>query len=603
MKIDWLPINSPNNIAGLTVLLEKIPRHGKSGRVRFEEIDEEGVVEVARSGNDALIRYSRPSLAGRGLGTLLSGLVGPDQTLRETTPFQMFGVMLDCSRNAVMTAEHICQVWMPRLALLGYNTLMLYTEDTYELPGEPYFGYQRGAYTEGELRAIVDAADELNIEVIPCIQTLGHLDQILKHPEYLTVRDTPSVLMVGESETYALIEKMILHWSRICRTRRIHVGMDETHDLGRGRYLDRNGYRPGFDLFNEHLDRVVEICLKYKLKPMIWSDMYFRLGNKTGEYYDPATVIPPDVVRKIPREVDLVYWDYYHDDQEFYLDWIARHRNMGKEPLMGSGIWTWNRYWYDYRQTEICAGACVRACYKVGLKEVFFTMWGDNGAFCDHDSAFAGMVYCADIGFGAEKHDTAAMELRFNAVCGGSYAANRMAGELHYGVAKDFDPNLWDDPFFETHFRTWAKDDPCAMAEAARGFADLAARLKKHIADRSAGNILHAFCIADVFAMRYKLSADLLEAYRSKDLPRLKAVQGRIAPVVAAIRAAANSFRTMWLSHNKPEGLAIIQGRFGSLEARYEEMERRIEEFVEGKIDRLSELDHRAPPSLSQSQR
>ena len=73
---------------------------------------------------------------------------------------------------------------------------------------------------------------------------------------------------------------------------------------------------------------------------------------------------------------------------------------MGKEPLMGSGIWTWNKYWHDCRFTQTKAGPCIEACYEVKLKEIFFTQWGDNGAYCDHDSAFAGMVWCADKSYG-----------------------------------------------------------------------------------------------------------------------------------------------------------------------------------------------------------
>ena len=62
--------------------------------------------------------------------------------------------------------------------------------------------------------------------------------------------------------------------------------MDEAWDIGLGKYLADNGYRRRFDILSEHLKRVVEITKKLGLSPMIWSDMYFRLGSKTGEYYD-----------------------------------------------------------------------------------------------------------------------------------------------------------------------------------------------------------------------------------------------------------------------------------------------------------------------------
>ena len=53
-----------------------------------------------------------------------------------------FGAMLDCSRNAVMTPQKVKE-YADLLKKMNYNMLMLYTEDTYEIPDEPYFGYLR----------------------------------------------------------------------------------------------------------------------------------------------------------------------------------------------------------------------------------------------------------------------------------------------------------------------------------------------------------------------------------------------------------------------------------------------------------------------------
>ena len=53
--------------------------------------------------------------------------------------FRRFGTMLDCSRNAVMTVKALRR-WIDLTADLGYNTLLLYMEDTYEIQGEPYCG-------------------------------------------------------------------------------------------------------------------------------------------------------------------------------------------------------------------------------------------------------------------------------------------------------------------------------------------------------------------------------------------------------------------------------------------------------------------------------
>jgi hexosaminidase len=595
-RLTWKPGSTPTALRSmLRTLADHYPvvQGGRGVAMTFERQDDSSVCEIDLAGETASIRYGTDAQAARAVGALLGGLVPRGRVYRETTPFTTFGIMLDCSRNAVMTVDHV-KVWLRRLALLGYNMVMLYTEDTYELPDEPYFGYQRGAYTRRELKAIDAYAAKLNIEVIPCIQTLGHLEKILRHGAYNNVRDTGSVLRVGEPRTYQLIEKMIAHWKSVVRSNRIHIGMDETHDLGRGRYLDLNGYRNGFDLFNEHLARVVKICKRHGLDPMIWSDMYFRLGCASGSYYDPATVIPRKVIGKIPAEAELVYWDYYHDDKAFYLDWIERHRAMGKEPLVGSGIWTWNKYWQDHRLTAANAVPCIEACREAGIKELFFTQWGDNGAYCDHDSAFAGMAFCADKAYGAPE-STTALGKRFAAVCGGSYAGHLTASGLHDGPG-GFQPNLWDDPIFETTFRRQCNDQTKKMQQVARHFASLATKLKPLRRDRATGDLGHAYLVADVLAKRYALSAKLVDAYRRKDKRRLTAVRREIAAVVTAVRAAERSFRRMWLSHNKPEGLETIQARFGMLEARYRELSRRIKEYADGAIPTIAELEYRCPP-------
>ena len=92
--------------------------------------------------------------------------------------FRHFGTMIDCSRNAVMSVPSVKR-WIDLTSDLGYNTLMLYTEDTYEVDGHPYFGYMRGRYSQEELKEIDAYALSKGMELIPCIQTLGHFTALL----------------------------------------------------------------------------------------------------------------------------------------------------------------------------------------------------------------------------------------------------------------------------------------------------------------------------------------------------------------------------------------------------------------------------------------
>ena len=72
--------------------------------------------------------------------------------------------MVDCSRNGVLLIPAV-QDLLRHLAMMGCNMLQLYTEDTYKIEGEPFFGYFRGGYTQAELRGVDDYAAKLSVSV------------------------------------------------------------------------------------------------------------------------------------------------------------------------------------------------------------------------------------------------------------------------------------------------------------------------------------------------------------------------------------------------------------------------------------------------------
>lgn len=119
-----------------------------------------------------------------------------------------------------------------RMALMGLNTLYLYCEDTFPLSGEPFWGYFRGGYSQEDLKTLDRYADLFGIEIIPCIQTLGHMEQVLQWPVYQEVRNTSTVLLANDQGTYQLIDKMLAEASVPFRSSRIHIGMDEAHGIG-----------------------------------------------------------------------------------------------------------------------------------------------------------------------------------------------------------------------------------------------------------------------------------------------------------------------------------------------------------------------------------
>ena len=213
--------------------------------------------------------------------------------------------MLDCSRDAVYTVETLGK-FFKLISAMGYSTVQLYTEDTFEVEGEPYFGYLRGRYSETELKEIDRLAAANGLELIPCIQTLAHLGGITRwEDEYMRCTDADGILLADDDRTYTLIEHIFASLAKCFTSRRVNIGMDEAHMIGLGRYLGRNGFVNRVDLLLRHLNRVLEIAEKYGFRPMMWSDMFFRLISG-GEYEASGKDIPPEIAAKIPQNLDLI---------------------------------------------------------------------------------------------------------------------------------------------------------------------------------------------------------------------------------------------------------------------------------------------------------
>ncbi|MBR2373080.1 MAG: family 20 glycosylhydrolase, partial [Lentisphaeria bacterium] len=579
----------------LRTLAEEYPlREGNNANIIFRccpETPEK--LKVSRNETSWLVEYGRESSAARGVAYALSG-----QECDENIFFKTFGILLDCTRGNIVSVSSF-KSWLRRISMLGYNTAMIYVKDAYLLENEPYFGYMRGAYSQEEIREIDAYAQKLKIEMIASIQALGHVEPVLRWSAYDNVKDTADVMLVDEPATYVLLKKILTFWSDSLSSRRIHLGMDETQTLGRGKFLDLNGYENPFNVYNRHLNRVCDICRELQLEPIIWSDMYFRYANKNMNYYDTGAEIPESVKKEIPSMVQLSYWDYYHRDEETYLKMLNRTRELnGNVPLMASGVWTWIRNWTDYDYTMATVRPCISACRKTGTDELVLTMWGDDGGYCDFKSAQAGLAWAADTANNVtEDHDRTAK--LFEVVCGASYDLHLLCGKLtmtdpETRIKVSSAPILWDDPIIGIVWNELpglpVKEAP--ICQILKNCREVAAATAEHRSDHNCGDFDYAWNLANVLIRKIELRQKLLESYAQRDNEVLKNIAGKEIPeILEAIDGLADAFRTQWLRSFKSYGLELMQIRLGGLSARYRELARVLEELISGKITSIHELE------------
>lgn len=495
------------------------------------------------------------------------------------------GAMIDASRNAVPTVEAVKRM-MDKLAMLGMNLLMLYTEDTYEVPGQPYFGYLRGRYSRTELRELDDYAYSLGIELVPCIQTLGHMEQFLQWSGNYALRDQNDILLIDQPETYRLIEDAIAGLRSCLRAGRVHIGMDEAHGVGLGAYHAAHGEVDRFALLSRHLQKVCAICEKYDLHPMMWSDMFFRLGSKQNAYYDPEIVIPDEVIRMIPN-VDMVYWDYYHNDQSFYDHMLEQHARMGRTAFAG-GVWAWSGFLPHVKKTRSTMPPALRACAAHRVDTVFATLWGDDGAETNALLAFNQLPIFSEACWQGENVPEEEIARLGEQLTGVPDAAFRAFGEFYPTDAEEYRPGkgfIWCDLLYPLmHYPL-----PEPLSDTIARFRNAEAVLRAFPDHIEA--VFAALCFR-VAAEKADIIRELRARYLAKDQPYLQHLaQERIPALLEQYHQLMLTHRALWERDNKRNGWEVLALRYGAVTGRIQDVQDALRRYLNGTLETLCELD------------
>jgi len=574
---------------GLKELKKEFPHLSKAKGLPIEFIKKDVPlrnIKVYSKTETIAIEYTQTVDGLRGLVLYLSlrkSETSKFAPIHEHCPHKMNGSMLDVSRNGVYTVSALKKNLIKH-ALLGLNMMILYTEDTYEVQGEPFFGYKRGRYTEKEIKEVDLYARNLGIEMFPCIQTLGHLEQVLQWPAYQKLRDSDGILLASEENSLSFIGKMIENSSKAFQSKRIHLGMDEAIGIGSGAYRDKYGAKEPFEILSKHLKKVSAICKNRGLQPMIWSDMYFRLGSKTGDYYDLESKIPKKVIQEIPKGMQMVYWDYYNTDVNFYRSFIQAHRKMNRDCIMATGIWTWSRFWTASAFTFKALGASMEACRKEKVEEVFATLWRDDGSECVEESSLPGFIFYAETCFNDNPNVNKNMAI-FKTIFKGDWKDFMLADKLDYvakaNLTEKDRPNvskmlLWQDPVLG-HLQ----GDLNGLS-LNKYYKDLHQQLKKAASKGGYNQFLELpVKLANVLSIKADLHEKVKNAVLKNDKVFLKKTASKeISMLKMRIQELCKAHRKMWYRSFKPFGFEVLEARYGGVLIRLNALQILIKTFL-----------------------
>ena len=206
-------------------------------------------------------------------------------------------------KSLIPTAEYALTL-VDELAEQGINALLVEFEDKF--PFDVTQGtHHPCAWTKDDFRRFAARCKERNMEFIPLLQSVGHLDYLLKYPKFRDLRDggpegSTYQWCVAMEESFELwctmVEELLEVFPEITY---FHIGADECRmNVPCEKCFDNR-----MDLYVKRVARCAEYVQKKGLKAVIWDDVFRIYGE------EKFALLPPGVIACV--------WMYNKLDPEY----------------------------------------------------------------------------------------------------------------------------------------------------------------------------------------------------------------------------------------------------------------------------------------------
>jgi N-acetyl-beta-hexosaminidase len=214
-----LPIETHARTSDLGPRLER-RRDGDRGEGHRIAVDAERAELV---GPGAALRYAVETLRS----SPPRGRI-PACRIEDAPDFAFRGVMLDVSRGKVPTEAALREL-VDRCARVKLNALMLYVEHTFRFRRHPEIGAGCDPLDAQTLRALDAYAAANHVELVPSLQSLGHMDKILRIPRYAHLAETEArwTLAPAEPGSHALLADLYDEFLPNFRSKLFNANCDE----------------------------------------------------------------------------------------------------------------------------------------------------------------------------------------------------------------------------------------------------------------------------------------------------------------------------------------------------------------------------------------
>ena len=119
---------------------------------------------------------------------------------------------------------------------LGITGVLLEYEDMFPFHGKLAKVAATNHYNVSDIKILIESCEQLNLDVIPLVQTFGHMEFILKLSDFAHLRDAedmPESICSCNDKAMPLLEEYIDQVMQLHpNVRYLHIGCDEVFHMG-----------------------------------------------------------------------------------------------------------------------------------------------------------------------------------------------------------------------------------------------------------------------------------------------------------------------------------------------------------------------------------
>ena len=269
----------------------------------------------------------------------------------------------DWSRGPIPTLEY-AKKQVRILSEYKINGYSIYAENLYQSKSHPAINPYGGTITPEEIAELIDYAARYHVEIIPQQQTFGHLHYVLRQERYADLGEKrgSQILSPTEPGAYDFIGDYLGEIVPMFTSEFIHIGCDETFELGRGKSKESVAGSSHADVYLGHLKKVAALPALKDKKLLFWGEI---------------AVEHPEKLDLLPSNVIAVAWDYLPRDS--YETFLKPYADKHFATFVAPSAFYGGRVFPDYLSHMKNIRNFVRDGQKYGSMGMLNTSWDDMG--------------------------------------------------------------------------------------------------------------------------------------------------------------------------------------------------------------------------------